>query len=466
MTVVSLFNRKHILFTAPVLALSGLPGLASADGLNLDDFIDYFDQADSYLAWQTGSHAEFKIDTSNPVDSYDPLETTTPINRSTLGIVREKNWIEGSATGAAGPAAGSEARSLSNDTPTSTFGGNVYLAQGWEQELTVSDTDVYGLPTLRGLGGITCYYQESDCSAPAEPGDLRYVGGDGDGVNDDRDYTTQTNLVRPAYEGIQAAFNEAFSPSYADFTGELDLTDTNYDYNLGNHGNANEGFISNWSGTTNGDFILSERLTSGALVSGGLNVINIKTGGGKFKIKNSNFIVDGDNGSRFMFFLNGGSGGGGIPMQVQNSRILAGNDMGLNNILFAVKTTSVSNSFNLTRSEINGAAFWDLSRALGEVSDNPDWNGDAYTASVPFYPDSGDLGTISVSKTRGCAQFVGTQMDFTDVSLDRCAFSKMEYNTGGVSVPVPAPPALMMVGLVTLALRRRSSRLQTVRTSG
>lgn len=75
-----------------------------------------------------------------------------------------------------------------------------------------------------------------------------------------------------------------------------------------------------------------------------------KTGGNDFNLNNSNFIVDGIVDSTFIFIVESLQ-----DMLVTNSRILAGENMGLNNILFVVGTDTNDTHFNFSQSEVMGA---------------------------------------------------------------------------------------------------------------
>jgi len=187
---------------------------------------------------------------------------------------------------------------------------------------------------------------------------------------------------------------------------------------------SSNGYIDNRNAGSSHDFILGDNLDSGALVSG-LNIINIVTGGNDFNLNNSNFIVNGDENSTFIFIVEAFE-----DMLVANSRILAGENMGLNNILFAVQGNTTDTHVNFSQSEVWGASFWDMS-----MSDQH-WSG-----------------SIVANNLRGCSQWPvvsNSLKDWNDVSFDRCAFGPSSPPN---NVPEPMPVSLPALALFTLAIR-------------
>ncbi len=326
--------------------------------------------------------------------------------RSALGRINPTNDKPASEPGISGPSSSSGAQTVPDgaDAPVSSFGGNFALT-GKDTQIDFSNTDTYA---QRGAGvecaNSNCVKGNSNSNFFIPNGANPDVGSpigsnqgrikSGNGVTEKVDFTDLMDDI----SGMKSLFEGLTS---ADFTATLDLDD---------------GYINN-----NLDFILGGNLTSGSLLSG-LNVINIKTGGNDFNLNNSNFIVNGDADSTFIFLVENQQ-----DMLVTNSRILAGENMGLNNILFAVLTDNNDTHFNFSQSEVYGASFWDLS------SKDHKWDG-----------------SIVANNLRGCGQWVGNSLkDWNDVSVDRCAFNP------SATVPEPSIIALFAAGLFGLGFARR-----------
>ena len=368
-----------------------------------------FEQSSSYLGIHLGTKDSgadvFSVGSDGGAAGSD--------GRSALGRINPINDKPATQPGISGPASSSGAQTVP-DSYMSSFGGNFALT-GSNSQIEFSDTDTYA-----GSGfGIDC--ANTDCVKDnsnsnfftpngAVPDTTPPIGTNngqidsGNGVNEGLDLT---GLVAEI-EDIRSFISEASSH----VTATLDLTTGVY---------GSDGYIDNYSTDDNGDFLLSSAVT----LTSGLNIIDINTGGNDFNINNTNFIMDGFAGSTIIFLLDNMEN-----MLITNSRILAGENMGLNNIMFAVSADTNDTHFNFSQSEIWGASFWDFS-----------------TKDNPFD------GNIVMNNVRGCGQWVSNKLgDWNDVSLDRCAFNPTE-------VPEPSVLALFGIGLPIIAgMRRRKPK--------
>ncbi len=339
-------------------------------------------------------------------------------NRSALGRINPLDDKPATAPPIDGPAASSGAQTVP-DARLSNFGGNIALT-GSDTRIDLSTTDTYALTGL----GIDCAKRRGciegnsnsnfftpdgenpDTTTPigTNEGRLRVNNGVNQNVDLDALYA-EVGSVRAAIEGL--------APT--DFTNTLDLRS--------GIGGGSAGYIDNFnSGTSNGDFILSEWVDSP--LNSGLNIIDVRTGGNDFNINNTNFIVDGEAGSSFVFVIDNNE-----DMLVTNSRILAGENMDLNSIMFAVVSDTNDTHFNFSQSEVWGAAFWDLS------SKDNDYDG-----------------SIVMNNVRGCGQWVSNKLgDWNDVALTNCWYKQPK------TTEVPEPPvlAIFAVGLIALGLFNR-----------
>lgn len=150
-------------------------------------------------------------------------------------------------------------------------------------------------------------------------------------------------------------------------------------------------------------------------LNAGLNVIDIVTGGGDFKLTNSNLVFDGPSGAIAIVRVPDVAN-----FLVSQSAILVGNGgIGLNNVLIYSDRDDNATHFSFNSMLVNGVAFWDLSS----------------------YSDPSE---IVGNNVQGCTQLVGNKVNAgQNVRLTRCSFS-------GVSVPEPSPSPLL--GLAFLAL--------------
>ena len=253
-----------------------------------------------------------------------------------------------------------------------------------DTQIEFSDTDTYALGNTNTSNfGVEC--ANSDCVkdnsnsnffTPNDANENPDVGlpigtnqgtiDSGNGVTENVDFTDlliDINYTKGLFSSILADAN---------FTAIIDLT-------LGKFGS--DGYINNRNPGDSMDFIVGDNLDSGVLVDG-LNVIHIVTGGNDFNLNNSNFIVNGSANSSFIFLVEENQNA-----LITNSRILAGKNLGLNNILFGVLTDNNDTHFNFSQSEVYGAAFWDLS-----MKDHP-WDG-----------------SIVANNLRGCGQWVSNAL--------------------------------------------------------
>jgi PEP-CTERM motif-containing protein len=148
-------------------------------------------------------------------------------------------------------------------------------------------------------------------------------------------------------------------------------------------------------------------------IPSGLNVIDVVTGSNDFLLNNANLVIDGPS-DAFAIFRTIGSDNMGI----ENSNVLAGLNIGMNNILFYTDQLENDTHFNMNNTIINGAAFWSLG--------------------------SSDIAEININNAQGCTQLIAEDINLDDVRFTRCVFN-------------PEPTSLMVFGLgmVAVSIRRR-----------
>lgn len=149
----------------------------------------------------------------------------------------------------------------------------------------------------------------------------------------------------------------------------------------------------------------------------GLNVIDIVTGGGDFKLENANLVINGPAGSGVIFRVPHHA-----KFLVSNANILLGLD-GITggSTLFYTDRPDNAEHFSFSNAVVDGAAFWTLALSGGQ---------------------------ISLSNVQGCTQLVGDKIaSINDVRLGRCSF-----DTTFIPAPGLGAAAVMALGLIT---RRR-----------
>ena len=153
------------------------------------------------------------------------------------------------------------------------------------------------------------------------------------------------------------------------------------------------------------------------LLTAGLHVIDIDTGGNDFSLNNGNWIVDGVANSSVIFRVESGAN-----LKSSNGNFLLDGGIGIHNVLFLIEGDGTSIDFSNTN--FFGYSFWDLSRGNNRAN---------------------------LSQSRGCGQIINDDVVFNNVSLSGCAFDVAE-------VPLPAAAWLFgsgLIGLVGIARRRK-----------
>ncbi len=160
---------------------------------------------------------------------------------------------------------------------------------------------------------------------------------------------------------------------------------------------------------TGGTISTNTTITLGA----GLNVIDLVTGGGDFKVENCNLVIDGPAGAKAIFRVPDHA-----KFLVSQANILVGNSgIDLNSVLFYTDRPDNSTHFDFNNTVINGVAFW----SLGETG-----------------------GQIGINNAQGCTQLIADKVaSINDVRFCRCEFL------------IPAPGAgLALLGLCSLGVAR------------
>ncbi len=148
----------------------------------------------------------------------------------------------------------------------------------------------------------------------------------------------------------------------------------------------------------------------------GLNVIDIVTGGGDFKLQNANLVIDGPANSGVIFRVPHHA-----KFLVANANILLGlSGISGGSVLFFTDRPDNAEHFSFSNAVIDGASFWTLGESGGQ---------------------------ISMSNVQGCTQLIGDKINsINDVRLGRCSFD---------TTFIPTPGAVAMLGLGGLLVARR-----------
>lgn len=151
------------------------------------------------------------------------------------------------------------------------------------------------------------------------------------------------------------------------------------------------------------------------VLSSGLNVIDIVTGGSDFLIQNANFVIDGPADAKAIFRLPGN-----VNMLISQANVLVG-DGGIDNhsVVFYTDRQTNNQHFNFNNTVINGVAFWSLGLAGGE---------------------------INIDNAQGCTQLVADKITLNDVRFNGCGFM----------IPTPGATVTLALGALLAARRRRS----------
>ena len=406
---------KRALITLSLCAPFGFsPQTVQAASLTLDD-LPSLTLSSNWLGIHLGNK-------DSGAEAFDSGSGSSSGPRSVFGSIQDIS-SPASPPGIPGPDSGLNAQEVpsGSDTPAIGFGGNIALTAdesdtSLNPQIGFSDLDVYATgsgPTA----GLVC--ASSDCVAGSStsnssfftPGPT-YVGE----IKDDAGVTEGVDLSALVSE--VTAFKSFINGVSSTMTKLLDLSTSTY-------GSAGE--IDNYnSGHANGDFLLS---SAGLGLGAGLNIIDIKTGSNDFSLNNTNFIIDGNAGDKFIFRVEEDAN-----FLMSNVRILVGENMDLNSVMFVTNAEDGTN-VNFSNVEVNGISFWDMS-----MKDNP------------------FDGLIDANNLRGCGQWVGNNIGgWDDFSVDRCAFSSSVPMTP-VPIPVPAGLPLLLAGLglvATLRMRRK-----------
>jgi hypothetical protein len=148
----------------------------------------------------------------------------------------------------------------------------------------------------------------------------------------------------------------------------------------------------------------------------GLHVVDIDTDGNDFKLDNMNLVIDGPAGALVIFRLPSTGGVTDQNMLISNSSIFVGDGgMGLESVVFFSNRDGTGQHFNFSNTIVNGAAFWSLGMAGGE---------------------------INIDNAQGCTQLVADKITLNDVRFTRCAF--------GASVPEPSLGVLLSLAALGL----------------
>ncbi len=124
-------------------------------------------------------------------------------------------------------------------------------------------------------------------------------------------------------------------------------------------------------------------------VPSGLNVIDVVTGDNDFNVEEANLVIDGPSDAVVVIRLSDSDN-----MLVTDSNILAGQNIGLNKILFFTDQLENDSHFNMNNTIINGVAFWSLG--------------------------SSDIAEIVINNAQGCTQLIAEDIHLNAVRLTRC----------------------------------------------
>ena len=227
--------------------------------------------------------------------------------------------------------------------------------------------------------------------------------------------------------GVTGNFN--FTPLLDELFGAAGAWATISGYNSGNLMEPDGRFLTlnvSGSGTGNvaggGAGIINSNLEIN--LESGLNIIDFDTGGGvDLLLSNTTLVIDGPEDAFAIFRLPDDAN-----FNITNSNILAGDRLGLNNIVFYTDKMDSNQHFNFSNTILNGISFWSLGRSGGE---------------------------INIDNAQGCVQLVADKITLNDVRFDYCG--------PGVGTPpeMPEPTSLTMTatGLIGLfKLYRRKKR--------
>lgn len=187
--------------------------------------------------------------------------------------------------------------------------------------------------------------------------------------------------------------------------------------------------------SSNGGKISSDTFIT--LSNVGLNLIVFDDVGGDILIENSSLVFDAPDDAtpgdrQAIVFLPDSAN-----LLTSNGNILVGENLGLMDVVFVSFREDNASHFNFSNTILNGVAFWDLARAVGDTSDPSEhvWN-----------------------NVTGCTQLLGDKINLSsEIHLSNCGFRGISYDEV-TEVPEPGTLALMSLGLVGLGFANRRKR--------